>query len=56
MGFLQRGYRGMYRVSGLGSEDPKNGVVKPKYCTIDGIWALQSYYLGPWTLRACALV
>ena len=23
----------------------------PKYCTINGIWALKPYYEGPWTLR-----
>ena len=26
-------------------------VVGPKYYTINGIWALKPYYLGPWTLR-----
>ena len=23
----------------------------PKYYSINGIWALKPYYLGPWTLR-----
>ena len=27
------------------------GVVGPKYYNITGIWALNPYYLGPWTLR-----
>ena len=26
-------------------------VLKPKYYNIDGIWALNPYYLGPCTLR-----
>ena len=35
----------------LGSKDPNNGVLGPKYYDINGIWALNPYYLGPWTLR-----
>ena len=27
------------------------GVLGPKYHNINGIWALNPYYLGPWTLR-----
>ena len=34
-----------------GSKDPNNRVLGPKYYTINGIWALKHYYLGPWTLR-----
>ena len=35
------------------SKDPNNRVLGPKYCNINGIWALKHYYLGPWTLRVC---
>ena len=44
-----------FRVSSLGfrvSNDPNNRALGPKYCNINGIWALNPYYLGPWTLRA----
>ena len=34
-----------------GSKDPNNRVLGPKYYTINGIWALKPYYLGPWTFR-----
>ena len=34
-----------------GSKDPNNKVLGPKYYTINGIWALKPYDLGPWTLR-----
>ena len=39
---------------GTGSEDPDKRVLGPKYYNINGIWALNPYYLGPWTLRSCA--
>ena len=29
----------------------KNAVLGPKYCNINGIWAVKPYKLGPWTLR-----
>ena len=45
----------VYRVSGLGSKDPNNRVLGPKYHNINGIWALKPYYLGPWTLRDSSL-
>ena len=34
-----------------GSKDPKNRELGPKYYSINGIWDLKPYYLGPWTLR-----
>ena len=34
-----------------GSEDPNNTLLGPKHYTINGIWTLKPYYLGPWTLR-----
>ena len=37
----------------LGSKDPNNRALGPKYYSINGIWALKPYYLGPWTLRTC---
>ena len=33
------------------SKDPNNRALGHKYYTINGIWALKPYYLGPWTLR-----
>ena len=32
---------------------PKGPRSGPKYYSINGIWALKPYYLGPWTLREC---
>ena len=29
------------------------GVLGAKYYSVNGIWALKPYYLGPWTLREC---
>ena len=48
--------RGVFRLSGpplfpQGSKDPNKRVLGPKYYTINGIWALKNYYMGPWTLR-----
>ena len=42
-----------FGVQGLpqGSNDPNNRVLGPKYYNINGIWALKTYYLAPWTLR-----
>ena len=34
-----------------GSKDPNNRALGPNYYSIDGIRALNPYYLGPWTLR-----
>ena len=34
-----------------GSKDPNNRALEPKYYNINGIWALNLYYLGPWTLE-----
>ena len=31
--------------------DPNNRVSRPKYYTVNGIWALKLYYSGPRTLR-----
>ena len=33
-----------------GSKDPNNKVLGPKCYNINGIWALNPQYLGPWTL------
>ena len=35
------------------SKDPNNRVLGPKYCKINGIWALKPYGVGPWTLDKC---
>ena len=32
-------------------KDPNNGPVGPKYFNVIGIWALEPYYSGHWTLR-----
>ena len=34
-----------------GSKDPNNRALGPETCNINGIWDLQPYYLGAWTLR-----
>ena len=34
----------------LGSKDPDNRALGPKYYNVSGIWDLKPYYLGPWTL------
>ena len=34
-----------------GSKGSNNGVLGPRYYNIHGIWGLEPYYLGPWTLR-----
>ena len=34
-------------------QGPKKWGFRAKYYTINGIWALKPYHLGPWTLRAC---
>ena len=33
------------------SKDPNNRFLEPKYYRYYSIWALNPYYLGPWTLR-----
>ena len=35
----------------LGSKDPNDRVLGPKYYNVNGIWALNPPYLGPWTRR-----
>ena len=40
-----------WNASPRGSKDPNNRALGPKYYTINGIWALKPYHLGPWTLR-----
>ena len=37
--------------STLRVQGPKYRASEPKYYNINGIWALKTYYLGPWTLR-----
>ena len=38
-------------------QGPKRWVLGPKYYNVNGIWALNPYYLGPWTLRGrCVIV
>ena len=37
----------------LGSKDPNNRVLGPKYYSMNGMRALKPSYLGPWTLREC---
>ena len=34
-----------------GPKDPNNKASGPKYHSHYGIWALEPYYLGPWTFR-----
>ena len=34
-----------------GSKDPTTRVFGPIYSSINGIWALRPFYLGPWTRR-----
>ena len=34
-----------------GSEYPNSKVLAPKINTLKGVWTLEPYYLGTWTLR-----
>ena len=43
-----KGFRGL---EVLGSKDPNNGVLGPKYIEYSSMWALEPYCLDPWTLR-----
>ena len=52
-GPFKGGYRGIQGLGFKGPRDPNKKVLGPKYYVAKGIWALNPYYLGPWTLRAC---
>ena len=46
------GFRRLRTYLPVGSKDPNSRALGPKYYNIHGIWALQPYYLGFWSLRA----
>ena len=41
----------VYYTKCQGSKDPNNRALGPTYYSINGIWALKPYDLGPWTLK-----
>ena len=40
----------------IGSKDPNNRALGPKYSDITSTWALIPHYLSPWTLRVAFVI